>query len=130
MPTTAGENIWKFCYEPTCDTPAMWKHTSHYIIFTLVLGVFGVKYTNRKDAEHLRTALKIFYLVTIDWTGSKHKGLTLKWDYINRMVDIYMPKYVPTSLHKFYHKALDKLQESPHHWSRPTYVQATRHENP
>ena len=34
-------------------TPGLWKHISRPIQFTLVVDDFGVKYTRRKDAEHL-----------------------------------------------------------------------------
>ena len=34
-------------------TPGMWTHITRPIQFTLVVDGFGVKYTRRKDAEHL-----------------------------------------------------------------------------
>ena len=40
------------CYEVK-HTPGMWKHISRPIKFTLLVDDFGVKYTRRKDAEHL-----------------------------------------------------------------------------
>ena len=29
-----------------------------------------------------------------NWTGSSYCGLTLKWDFINKHVDISMPGYI------------------------------------
>ena len=58
-------------------TPALWKHTSHDIVFDLVLDEFRVKYTNRQDKEHLRNALQILYPMTTHWTGSNCLGVTL-----------------------------------------------------
>ena len=40
-----------------------------------------------------------------------------------------MPNYAPEALHKFQHKTSDKPKESPHHWYRPPYGQATQHAN-
>ena len=39
-------------------TPGLWKHVSRPIQFTLVVDDFGVKYTKRKDAEHLLNILE------------------------------------------------------------------------
>ena len=40
-------------YYEVKHTPGLWKHISRPIQFTLVVDDFGVKYTRRKDAEHL-----------------------------------------------------------------------------
>ena len=69
----------------------MWKHTSHYVIFTLVMDNFRVKYTNSQYVEHLRNAQQILYLMTSDWKKSKKLRLALKLYYINRTVDFYIP---------------------------------------
>ena len=42
----------------------------------------------------------------------KKLGLTLKWDYINRTVDLSMPNY------EFQNKTSDKPKDSPRHWYR------------
>ena len=39
-------------------TPGLWKHVSRPLQFTLVVDDFGVKYTRRKDAEHLLRILE------------------------------------------------------------------------
>ena len=49
----------------------MWKHTSHGVVLDLMVDGFGVKYTNRKDVEHLINVLQILYPGTTDWTVSK-----------------------------------------------------------
>ena len=74
-------------------------------------------------------ALKLLYPVTTDWTGLK-MGLTLKWDYINRTVNISIPNYVPEALHGLQQKAPEKPQDAPQCWSRPTYGQANKYEIP
>ena len=99
------------------------KHASHDIVFALMVDDFGLKYTNRKDVEHLTNSLQILYPVITYCTGSKCLGLTLNWDYINRTVDLSIPDYVPAALHKFQHKAPDKLQDAKNFWARLIYVQ-------
>ena len=39
-------------------TPGMWTHITRPIQFSLVVDDFGVKYTRRKDAEHLLSVLE------------------------------------------------------------------------
>ena len=67
-----GKTSGNFGYEPMRHTPALWKHTSHEIVFTLIMDDFGVKCKNRQDAEHLRNALQILYPMTTYWTGSEN----------------------------------------------------------
>ena len=45
-------------YYEVKHTPRLWKHISCPIQFTLVVDDFGVKYTRRKDAEHLLGVLE------------------------------------------------------------------------
>ena len=116
--------------EPMHHTPELCKYTSHDIFFTLVVYAFGIKYSNRQDVEHLSNAFQLLCPMTKCWTWSKQLVLTLKWNYINRTVDLYMPNYVPAALHKFQHKVPENPQDAPHCWDRPTYGQATQHANP
>ena len=111
-------------------TPALWIHASRNIVLVLAVDSFGVKYTNRPDAEHLKNALQIVYSMTTDWKGLKKMWLTLKWEDIKITVAMYMVNYVPSALHKFHNKAPGKPQDAPHRFYRPTYVQVTQHENP
>ena len=49
-----------------------------------------------------------------DWEGALYCGITLKWDYINRHVDIAMPNYVNKNLTKYKHKKPKRPQYSPY----------------
>ncbi len=49
--------------------PGLSKHHSQPIQFMLVIDDFGIKYANKRDAEHILHALKDHYKVEIDWTG-------------------------------------------------------------
>ena len=58
-------------YYEVKHTPGLWKHISRPIKFTLVVDDFGVKYTRRKDAEHLLgISEKEFTTVSTDWDGA------------------------------------------------------------
>ncbi len=63
--------------------PGFWKHATKLICFTLVVDNFAVKFTIEQDAEHLISALKADYNITIDKTAMKYIGLTIKWDLKN-----------------------------------------------
>jgi hypothetical protein len=110
-----------FGYYPTNQTPGLWRHKTRPVTFSLVVDDFGVKYVGRQHAEHLVAALKALYPVTTDWNGQLYCGLTLKWDYAARTVDLSMPGYIPAALHKFQHPTPLRPQNSPHHWDRPNY---------
>ena len=81
-------------YSPCSITPGLWKHDTRNIAFLLVVDDFGIKYTDRRDAEHLLNALKTSYKVSVDEDGERYCGLILKWDYQRRHCDISMPGYI------------------------------------
>ena len=66
--------------------------------FTLRVNDFGIKYTARKDAEHLTNALKILYKISVNWTERKYIGLNLDWDYSRSILRVSMPEYTPNTL--------------------------------
>ena len=108
-------------YHPVPHTPALWKHTTNSVYFTLVVDDFGIKYTNKADADHLLQALKQQYDITFDWEGKKYLGVDLDWDYVNRTVTLSMPKYVEAALHKLQHPKPPRKQHAPHRWNIPSY---------
>ena len=61
---------------------------------------FGIKYRDKKDAGHLIAALQDKYEAPQDWMGGLYFGITLKWDYAARPVDISITSYVRDALHK------------------------------
>jgi hypothetical protein len=78
-------------YEPMPATPGLWRHKTRDIQLCLVVDDFGIKYTNKADADHLFAALRKHYVVSEDWTGNRYCGLTLDWDYTARTCKIFMP---------------------------------------
>jgi hypothetical protein len=92
-----------FVYYPAWHTPGLWLHKTRPISFTLIVDDFAVRYVGKHHAEHLRNALLRNYELTTDWTATVYSGMTLKWDYIKRICDIYMHGYVSNVVSKFQH---------------------------
>jgi hypothetical protein len=107
-------------YKPCRHTPGLWKHDDRNLQFCLVVDDFGVKYSQKDDAEHLIAALQEKYKISIDWEGRLFCGITLTWDYKNGIVTLSMPSYVAKCLLGFKHK-WQKMQDPPHPWNEPTY---------
>jgi hypothetical protein len=47
----------------------------------------------------------------------------LHWDYLQKYVDISMPGYITSMLHKYQHPPAKGPQYAPHIWTEPTYGQ-------
>ena len=109
-------------YHPCPLTPGLWMHDHSDTTFTLVVDDFGVRYTKRGVVEELLTILKQKYELKADWHGTRYCGLTLEWDYANRLLDVSMPGYVERALQRFTHTT-DTTQpsNSPHHYQFPQY---------
>ena len=86
-------------YAPVRHTPALWKHDTMNTMLTLVLDDFRIKFTSRRDSDHLASVLEGLYVIKKDWEGNV-LGLTLNWDYTNITVDVSTPKYVEEVLQK------------------------------
>ena len=107
-------------YAPTRRTPSLWKHHTRPIWFSLVVDDFGVKYIGKENALHLQHALQQLYTISTDWEGTLYCGITLKWDYVNGIVELSMPGYIIAALHKFQHPYPAIPQDAPHPWCRRT----------
>ena len=110
-----------FGYAPTRHTDGLWRHKTRPILFSLIVDDFGVKTVGREHAEHLLDAIKVQYKCTADWSGTLYSGITLKWDYINRTVDLSIPGYVKAALHRFQHPDLERPEHLPYAWTQPVY---------
>jgi hypothetical protein len=96
------------------NTPGLWKHEWRPISFTLVVDDFGVKYVGEEHVQHLIRCIKETYEVTEDWTGDLYCGITLKWNYDERWLDISMPGYIKKLLLKYKHRMPTKPQHCPY----------------
>ena len=103
-----------FGYSPTKYTPGYWRHKTKPISFILCVDDFAVKYTNENDLNHLLQVLKTKYTITIVLTGRLYRGISLNWNYDKNYVDISMPGYVQSALHKFQHHPPRRRQHAPH----------------
>ena len=74
------EHLKTYGYAPSRITQGIWTHQDRGIHFTLVVDDFGIRYRNKKDADHLISALQEKYEVTKDWAGGLYFRITLKWD--------------------------------------------------
>jgi hypothetical protein len=114
-------------YQSLSKTRGLWKHDTHPISFSLVVDDFRVKYVGREHAEHLMECIKKNYNISRDWKGSAYCGLTLEWDYKNRIVDLSMPGYIKKALHKYQHAAPACPEHAPHTWNTPIYGAKTQY---
>lgn len=91
----------KHGYKQCKHTRCLFVHESRPIAFSLVVDDFGIKYTGKEHADHLISALRELYEITIDWTGSKYLGIVIDYDRVARTIRLSMPKYVENALERF-----------------------------
>ena len=101
-------------YYPVPNTQGIWAHKTKSIRFCLCVDDFGIKYFEKKDAEHLINALRTHYKTTVDWSGENYCGLNIKWNYVNGYVDISIDGYIEKALHKLQHKKPTSPVYAPH----------------
>jgi hypothetical protein len=102
-------------YYKHVKTPGLWYHEKQPILFTLMVENFGVKYISQEDIGHLVGTIKSTCTLTKDWAGNLYCGITLDWDYKNRMVNILMPGYIKKKLQEYNHvKTLQGIQTCPY----------------
>jgi hypothetical protein len=108
-------------YAPLAHTPGLWRDTNTNLVFSLVVDDFGVKFTNKRDADRLMSTLQQLYKVSTNWEGQRYCGLTLEWDYDKCTCDISMPGYIERALQRFTHPPPTRPQHSLHAWTKPDY---------
>ena len=97
--------------------PRKWRP----ILFSLVVDNFGIKYVGKQHADHLISAIEEKYDFAKDWAGKLYCAISIKWDYAIGVVDLSMPNYIQSELHKFQHPEPTRAQHAPHAWKRPEY---------
>ena len=65
-------------YHTSSKNTGLWKHNSQPINFTLLVDDFGVKYSGKDHALHLKAELELKYKVTTDWEEKLYIGIALK----------------------------------------------------
>ena len=108
-------------YRQSTITPGFWKHDWRPISFALCVDDFGVKYVGIKHAQHLLQTLNEHYETSQDWKGERYLGLTIKWDYTLRQVQLSMPGYCKKAGYRFHHPVPIKPQHQPYPHTVRTY---------
>jgi hypothetical protein len=105
------ERLGRHGYFEQPHTPGLWKHVSHPVWFNLCVTNFGIKNIGKENLQHLYNALqKETYKIVEDLEGDLYCGITLKWNYAKRHVDLAMAKYAIKQLTKNSHVAPLKPQ--------------------
>jgi hypothetical protein len=86
--------------------------------------------STQEDANHLISAIKEHYEMTIDKSATKYIGLTIEWDYENGKVHTSMPGYLSKAFVRFKHETPHKKQNSPHPHIIPNYVAKAQYTEP
>ena len=71
----------KYGYHHSTTNNGLWTHDTRDTVFTLVVDDFRVRYTSDNNIQHLISALRDLYKITVDWEGRHYIGITLKWEY-------------------------------------------------
>ena len=90
-------------------------------LFCLTVDDFGIRYTGKPDALHLRDTLQEHYTITEDWEGNTYCGINILWNYKDKWVDISMDGYVQKALQRFKHPKPTRPQHAPSKWTAPIY---------
>jgi hypothetical protein len=110
-------------YHPCPYTTGLWSHDTRQTKFCLCVDDFGVKYFSKDDANHFLESLRAHYKISVDWEGKNYCGLSIKWNYPKKYVDVSMPGYVASALARLQHKPPSRPQYAPHQWTQPAYGQ-------
>ena len=86
-----------------------------------MVGGFDVEYKGKQHVQHLMDALQSKYTITVDWTGKHFLGFTLDWNYEAGHVNLSIPDYIPTTLHRFKHPAKFPPTYAPSKFITPIY---------
>ena len=117
-------------YHPVPFTAGSWNHETRQTTCILCVDDFGIKAYNKAKLNHLLSALRTKYEITIDPTGSNYIGLFIEWNYDKGYVDISMPYYMEKLLQVFLHTPPIRRQHSPHKWTESTYGQKVQYALP
>ena len=92
-------------YHQSDKVPGLFLHETNSFKFCLTVDDFGVRYVEKKDAQHLVDTLQEHYNITTDWEGATYCGLDLYWNYSTtfeeQYVNISMDGYVAKALQRF-----------------------------
>ena len=70
-------HLQKAGYSPTTQAQKNWAHTTRKTKFCLCVDGFGIKCYNNSDTDHLLSALREAYSITVDKSGKKSVAYNL-----------------------------------------------------
>ncbi len=80
----------------------LFMHRTNGVAFTLVVDNFLIKFKQRSTAEHLLSAPRELYIITIDFSAKqKYVGITLDYNKKKRYIDMSIPGYVEKAIQRF-----------------------------
>ena len=82
---------------------------------------FGVKYNNKKDAEHPMSVFKEHCDIIEGWKGKRYIEMHMRWDYKVKQVHVAIPGYVEKTLKEFCHEQPRTQQDSPYIYTPTQY---------
>jgi hypothetical protein len=109
-----AERLSKHGYHQSKIIPELWTHETRPTAFTLVVDDFAIKIMSENNADHVINTLKKYYTIMVDKDAAKYIGLTIKWDYENGKVHMFMPGYLAKAMTRFKHETPNKIQNSLH----------------
>ena len=74
--------------------------------------------------------LKYKYTINIDWKGELYIGISLKYNYKKRIIDLSMPGYIERPLTRFLHIPPNRSQHSPFVAPFPVFSQTQQFSPP
>jgi hypothetical protein len=77
------------------------RHATRNITIALIVDDFGIKYTNRDDAEHFLAAVREIFPLKVDWTGQNYVGYRVDYDKAAHEISLSMPGYIDRVLNRF-----------------------------
>ena len=84
---------------------------------------FFIKYTTKRDADHLLTALIEQYVISEYWEAKLCCGVNMEWNYTKRTYKLSMSEYINEALKSFQHSPPSRAQHAPHPWAKSTFGQ-------
>jgi hypothetical protein len=117
-------------YNQSETMPGLWTHEWHPITFSLVVNNFGVKYIREEHAQHLLQMVQNYYTCSFEKEGERYCGLTIKWDYAGKKVQLLMSSYVEKALKCFQHPPPIVPQDQPHQHVKKMYGVKVQPANP
>ena len=104
----------KHDYYQCPQTPGLWRHKWRPVLLSLIVDDFGVECVGKHHVDHLLSALKENYEVTVNDKGGLYAGIHITWDYAKLTCRLTMDDYITNLRPKFNHPNPKKPQHSPH----------------